>query len=228
MLTLQTRTLIISLAMLAAACKDKATDDPLPTTPTALTVQTVSNLDADTTTGHDPVTGAPTGTTGHFTLYSLADGRRIATADSASTKWDIGFRGTTLILNGGSSGPGQAGAAVLTGVFADIDSLQIAAGRITGATKAAVFTPFEQDSAGGSSPYAIRTGSGRGWYNYADGLITAAPGRVIALRTATGKFAKLEIISYYRNAPASPVATDASRFYTFRYTYQPDGTTRVR
>jgi hypothetical protein len=33
----------------------------------------------------------------------------------------------------------------------------------------------------------------------------------------------MEVISYYKGAPAQPVSTDESGYYTFRYVYQPDG-----
>ena len=40
---------------------------------------------------------------------------------------------------------------------------------------------------------------------------------------ADGKYAKVEILSYYQGAPDSPDAfTDQSRYYTFNYVYQPN------
>lgn len=77
----------------------------------------------------------------------------------------------------------------------------------------------------------LRSGSGKGWYNY-DGvtkLISAIPGRVLVVRTATGKYAKVEILNYYKGGVTPDVtASDMDklikqRFYTFRYIYQPDG-----
>ena len=71
----------------------------------------------------------------------------------------------------------------------------------------------------------------KGWYNY-DGpanLITPLPGRVLVIRTAAGKYAKLEILNYYRKGQTpSPSDTDAikmknQRFYLFRYSYQGNG-----
>ena len=75
--------------------------------------------------------------------------------------------------------------------------------------------------------YAIPTGSGNGWYSYngATQVISPIAGRVIVVKTTEGKYAKLEILSYYQNAPAEPNAmSDMPRYYTFRYIYQPDGT----
>jgi hypothetical protein len=60
-------------------------------------------------------------------------------------------------------------------------------------------------------------------------LVTAIPGRVLVIRTGTGKFAKVEILNYYRGGvtPASTASEDdklrKQRFYTFRFAYQPNG-----
>jgi hypothetical protein len=49
------------------------------------------------------------------------------------------------------------------------------------------------------------------------------------IRTASGKYAKLEILNYYKGGVTPPAtASDAiklseQRYYTFRYTYQPNG-----
>jgi hypothetical protein len=82
---------------------------------------------------------------------------------------------------------------------------------------------FVQD---GTNTYAIPTGSGNGWYNYnsTTNLITSIAGKVFVVKTHDGKYAKMEIISYYKDAPATPDATALSRYYTFRYVYQPNGT----
>ena len=81
--------------------------------------------------------------------------------------------------------------------------------------------------------YAITKGSGKGWYTY-DGpnnLITATPGRVLVIRTASGKYAKVEILNYYKGG-VTPITTASdsikafdSRYYTFRYSYQSNGST---
>ncbi|MBK6352017.1 MAG: HmuY family protein [Saprospiraceae bacterium] len=67
----------------------------------------VKDLPADPTTGFDPTTGMPVGDKKIFTFFRLADSSIVPNSDSATTKWDIGFRGSTIITNGGSSGPGQ-------------------------------------------------------------------------------------------------------------------------
>jgi hypothetical protein len=55
-------------------------------------------------------------------------------------------------------------------------------------------------------------------------VVTPIAGRVLAIRTALGNYAKIEIQSYYQNAPTAPTSANPSGYYTFRYVYQPNGT----
>jgi hypothetical protein len=199
---------LLALAIGFSSCSD---DKEETLVKPALQATTVSNLAAGVTTANGGG-GQPTSAT-KYTFYSLANNAQVATADSNTTKWDIGFKGTTLIINGGNSGPGQGGALVQSGLFTDIVS--------------APETGYAVDAATGK---AIPTGSGNGWYNYdgATNIVTPIAGKVILVRTATGKYAKMEIVSYYQNAPATPTATSVSRYYTFRYLYQPDGTRNLK
>ena len=178
-------------------------------------ITTVQNLIADTIIGLLP-TGQPYGAN-KFSFFSIENGALIASSDSATTKWDIAFRGTTILTNAGTSGPGNGGAFVQVGTFTDLNTISID-------------STFYTDAA---PVYAIKTGSGKGWYNYdgANNLITALPGRVLVIRTASGKYAKLEITNYYKKAvtPAATATDDeklhSQRYYAFRYTFQPNGTT---
>lgn len=181
-------------------------------------ITTVQNLPVDTIIGISSI-GQPYGS-GKFTFFSFANKAVVANADSASTKWDIGVRGTTIITNGGTSGPGAGGAFVYVGTF---DNL----------TAVPTDSTFKLDA---SPTYAITTGSGKGWYNY-DGvsaLITPLPGRVLVIRTSTGKYVKMEILNYYKGGvtPAS-TATDSEKMLNqrnllFRFLYQADGTKNLQ
>jgi HmuY protein len=184
------------------------------TTPVVLETKTVSNLPGDTIIGLSSI-GQPYGS-GKFTLYSLVTNKIIDNTDSATVKWDLGFRGTTIITNSGTGGPGNGGAFVYTGIFSDLTSVP-------------VDSSFRIDNA--PTSYAIKTGSGNGWYNYngATQLITHVPGRILFIRTASGKYAKLEILNYYKGG-VTPDATASDndkltkqRYFTFRYLYQPNG-----
>jgi hypothetical protein len=70
------------------------------------------------------------------------------------------------------------------------------------------------------------------WYVYSgepDHTIAPKPAKVFAIRTADGKYAKLQVLSYYKDAPASPLGSrDEARYYTFRYVYQADGTRALK
>jgi hypothetical protein len=176
---------------------------------------TVKDLAADTVTGLG-VDGRPQ-SANTTTYYSLVDNKVIASSDAASTKWDIAFSSTKILINGGTSGPGIGGAFVYVGLFDALKTIP-------------ADSNFATDN-GNAASFAIPLGSGRAWYTY-DGLTTLVSpiaGRVLVIRTATGKFAKIEIISYYKGGvtlPASASVNDKlfkQRYYTFRYSYQPNG-----
>ncbi len=223
--------LVALLGLPLAAC-DSA--DPLVETP--IEARVASDIVADPAT-RDPNTGA-TRATGRFTLYSLRDSSVVLNydnpvrTDSATTRWDIGFRGTTIIVNGGTSGPGQGAATVAVGLFDEFTSVpDSVALRVDGAAASACPGSNTPNGPVPGAPRAICTGSNNGWYNYnqPQNLISPIPGRTILVRTADGQgYAKVQIQSYYRGAPAAPITvggpTDTpDRTYTFRYVVNPAG-----
>ncbi|MEJ1241528.1 HmuY family protein [Chryseolinea sp. T2] len=196
--------LLVSLTLLSVSCDE---DDAQPKVE-PLTASEVKDLDATSTS--------------KFTLYSFNSGAVVANADSASAKWDIGFRGTTIILNGGVSGPGVASGQIVDGIFDEIVEAPAAG--------------YNQDS---NTTKAI-VGSG-GWYTYTgtasvpNHAILPNAGKVLILKTAESKYVKVEVISYYLGNPSTGTAEfadlasrPASRYYTFRYLYQADGTTNLQ
>jgi hypothetical protein len=215
MKTLKSTSSIFMIAAVVAlsfsSCKK---DDPAPAT---LSAATFSNLNADYAPMVVGAGGQPTYPTAKnkFTFFSLSTGNVVANADSATTKWDIGFRSTTIIVNGGTSGPGNAAAIVQTGIFSDLT--------------VAPTTGYAQDNKNATVKYAIPTGSGNGWYTYnlSTNIITPTAGKFLVIKTADGKYAKVEIISYYKDAPTTPTTSSLDRYYTFRYVYQGDGSTKL-
>ena len=165
----------------------------------------VSNFPADPFVAF--VQGRPVGT-GKFAFYSLRENAEVASSDSATTEWDIALRGTEILINGGTSGPGQGSAQVVDGVFSELTE-----------------APESGWVVDGASGPAIPESSGAGWYNYnpVAMVVTPIPGRILLVRTADGKYAKISIVSYYQDAPASPTSADEARYYTFDYVLQPDG-----
>jgi hypothetical protein len=180
-----------------------------------LSATTVNDLPADTIVGITPQ-GQPFGT-GKFTFYSLEKNTIIANSDSATTKWDLAFNGTKILTNSGNSGSGLGGAFIQIGLFEELKTISSD-------------SVFKTDN--GPSSYAVTFGSGRGWYTYdpIKNLVTPLAGRVLVIRTASGKYAKVEIIAYYKGgATLAATAPDAEkiskqRYYTFRYIFQPNGT----
>ena len=177
---------------------------------------TVTNLPADTiigiTPGVPPSGGMPYGA-GKYTFFSLERGVVVPSSDSATNKWDIAFRGTAILTNSGNGGPAAGGAFVYIGLFNDLKTIPSD-------------STFRTENV--PTSYAVPFGSNRGWYVY-DGLnnlVTPIPGRVLVIRTATGKFAKVEILNYYKGGvtPAASASDNVKmrdqRYYSFRYSYQ--------
>lgn len=217
----------VAAVMILSACKKEKTPSA-PADPGAYKVEvsgnivTVKNLPADTITGlvstgqGDMPVGA-----GKYSFFSLETNSWIANSDSATTKWDIAFAGSTIRVNNATSGPGNGGAFVQVANFADV-------------TAVSADSTFRIDNHPVS--YAITKGSGKGWYTY-DGvnvLLTPLAGRTLIIRTASGKYAKIEILNFYKGGitPLGSVddkevmrkRTYEQRYYTFRYTFQANGT----
>ena len=209
--------LLMAMALVLSsfyACTENNTTTPIDTTNngtfkvyTLGNITSVQNLIADTIIGTS-AQGQPVGT-GHFTFFSLKNRAIVPLADSATNNWDIAFRGTTILTNAGTSGPGMGGAYVHVGIFADVIAFN-------------ADSTIRTDVA---PVYAIKTGSNKGWYVY-DGpnnLITPIPGRVLMIRSADGSQYKLEINNYYKGG-VTPLATatdaiklSTQRYYNFRY-----------
>ncbi|MCM4172328.1 hypothetical protein DHD32_12610 [Arenibacter sp. TNZ] len=195
----------LTLAVLFMAFTSCSSDDDNTPTPDPVQSEQVSNLFAPQTGGQ----GQPVG--GEFTKFDFETGMQT----TSDTDWDIAFRGTTIAVNGGfvtgtddePARTGNAGATIVTGTFGSVTTAE-------GLT-------FAQDA---NSAFAISTGSDNGWYNYNPqvNLITPIPGKILVFRTTEGNYAKVEILSYYKDNPAQPDQTSESRYFTFNYVYNPN------
>ena len=212
------------VVVLYASCEDPVEPTPVPVDTTNTGDFKVFTIDGITTVQNlagDPIVGvsamgSPVGK-GKFTFFNIATASIVPNADSATTKWDLGFRGTTIITNSGKSGIGKGGAFIYNGLFESLKTI----------SADSVFRVDNQPTA-----YAIPTGSKKGWYSY-DGptnLVTPLAGKILVIRTADGKFAKLEILNYYKKGvtPLSSAPdtekTNNQRYYNYRLVYQADGT----
>lgn len=195
---------ILALVLAIASCSDDDNSNNA-----AHEAKLVSNLHAPQSGGQ----GSPV--SGEFTKFSFSE-NAIVTTDN----WDIAFRGTTILVNGGNeigitdepTRTGAAAVSIVSNTFADVILFPAA-------------ETFNQDEA---ATYAIPTGSNNGWYNYnpTNHLIAPIAGKVFIVKTHDAKYAKFEILSYYKDAPlnADPM-TDLSGYYTFNFVYQPNSTT---
>ncbi|MEX2478182.1 MAG: HmuY family protein [Gracilimonas sp.] len=121
-----------------------------------------------------------------YTFFDLNTGEVIE--DSTSDAWDIGFAGTTLIANSGNNG----GIQVASTAYADLENAP-------------------------NDGYAAETEQSS-WYNYDFNTHTITPkeGHSIIVQTSEGQYAKVEILSYYRDSDTE----NESRYFTFNYTLQ--------
>ncbi len=192
----------------------------------ALTACGSSPADAEPFEGRED--GVETGV-GSVVLYSLRNNAPdsagvaavIPPADSATTRWDLGFRGTEVLVNGGSSGLGAGIGVVVDVPFDEIDDALL---------DDATYRRDGESPCPSGPPRAVCTGPGDGWFEtqtLADGreVVVPIPGRTLLLRLGDGQgYAKVEFESYYRGAP-DPVEADAQAgVYAFRYAVSPDGT----
>ena len=204
--------LFLSLGFALVACRKEEETIVIPVSVSAITV---NDLPADTVTGL--LNGRPQ-YAGSITYYSLEDNKIVTKADSATTKWDVAFSSTKILVNSGTSGPGIGGAFVFKGLFDALKTIPADSNFATDNSKAS------------PTQYAIPQ-TGQTWFIYDEfnRLITPEAGRVLVIRTATGKYAKIEILNYYKGG-ITPAATASDseksskqRYYTFRYAYQPNG-----
>lgn len=202
----------LALAVVFASCsKDKTVTKPVDPNAFSVAVSgkivTVKNLPADTIVGL--VSGQPVGV-GKYAFFNMRTNSWVNNSDSASANWDLAFSGSTIRVNAGTSGPGAGGAFVFVGAYDNLASVP-------------ADSVFKTDN---YPTYAITKGSGKGWYNYdgATNLLTPIPGRVLVIKTADGKYAKVEILNYYRGgvtpsaSATDEIKTSEQRYYTFRYT----------
>ncbi|MGG7035681.1 MAG: HmuY family protein [Flavobacterium sp.] len=197
----------VLLAVVISVFTSCTKDDETSSTTSELATKTYANLYAPQTGGG----GQPSG--GVFTKFSFSQ-NAIVTDDS----WDIAFRGTTILVNGGSS----------VGISDEPTRTGIAAVSIVNNTFNLIKTipdtsTFKQD---GANTYAIPIGSGNGWYVYesSTNLVNPIAGKVFVIKTHDGKYAKLEIMSYYKDGNAIPNSLEGAKYFTFKYAYQPEGT----
>lgn len=194
---------------------------------------TVNNFNGDTTTDKTVI------------YFSLEKQKAGSPLNLKSLDWDLSFGGSansSIAGNFGADnadnttygkgGPGKGGVLVLTQPFDQV-------------TKVPDNAVFSIKSGGvGLDTAGFTGGPGTtGWcvYDFAGTLratkgiggndaatqkhtVWARADRTIIVKTAAGNFAKVKIISMYKDAPAEPVTATARPFFTFQYVIAAPGT----
>ncbi|WP_417799539.1 HmuY family protein [Tenacibaculum sp.] len=195
---------ITMLAFVAVSCSDN--DDVVLED---VVVKKVENLHAKETSDYSV---SPPLVSGEFVKFSFKTGEVVT-----GNNWDIAFRGTTILVNGGektgiSGEPdrtGNAALVVVDGVFSEITS-------VTNDFN------FVQDKEGN---LALPKGT---WYTYSgppQHKISPVAGKIIVVKTTDGTYAKIEILSYYKDmdsSNSSNPANSGAQYYTFNYVYNPN------
>ncbi|WP_316841930.1 HmuY family protein [Pedobacter gandavensis] len=152
--------------------------------------------------------------------FSMKTAAKVPASEKLTASWDLAFakeyNSYVSINNGtdanslGFGGPGKGAMMVVNQAYAQLKT----------APSDAEFTAKSISSTG------IDVGNGNGWFFYEMNTHIAVPvkNRTFVIRTADGKYAKLELISMYKGAPA--VVSDLNwpaPYFTFRYFLQTDG-----
>ncbi len=130
-----------------------------------------------------------------YTYFNLHANKVVTVEDEDADAWDLAFKGAEIKVNGAAQYVDEA--------FEDLD---------------------EAPAKGYVKGDALPGGSGDGWFLYqADvHVVIPVPDRVLVVKTKDGAYAKVQILSYYKDSPDG-TPSGAARFYTFRYVLQPDG-----
>ncbi len=163
---------------------------------------------------------ADTSATGNFVKFSFLEGSIVA-----HDKWDVAFRGTSLIINGGEKAhndqpdrTGDAAIYIATGSMVEINSVDTNRLLQDNSSGSAILNNIMIDDLGVS---------GQGWasYSFSTHLFSPRAGRILVFRTHDNKYAKMEIIYFYDSLNPDTGSGDIGGYYTFNYVCQLDGTT---
>jgi len=149
--------------------------------------------------------------TGNYNFFSFTTGTEAAVSDSNSTKWDFAMRFETFIVNSNASGPGTAGVQIVNQTF---DAVTVAPD-----------AGYKYDTA-----VAQKAIKGADWYTYNPTTRSFSPiaGKTFVFRTATNKYAKLEVLSADPCDDAGNIVVAPTRptkiKYKIRFAFQNNGT----
>lgn len=135
-------------------------------------------------------------------FFSFETGEEVPASEANTKNWDISFKRAEIRLNGGVSGPGAGAVVKLPQTFSQVTM--------------APDEGYVEDGDGPTSDIGTQDGLAMNdWFLFENSTVTPVA-QTYVIRTAKGKYAKLEILSYYGSG-------GQSAFYSFRYGYQPGG-----
>ena len=237
---------IILLCLAESCSKGNNTPQPPPAASDTIynRVITVSNFVGDTSSLTAPDASRST------ILYSLEKNAGVPSLYAQTNRWDVSFSGIfnsflggnngTEAGNAGSGGPGTGGVAILSQNFDSVNSVPPGlsfsrAAQAVGTDDAGAFGQgtgwYVYDWAGtlyytSSICHALGIG-GRDTTSAATQAHTAwaRPDRTILVRMANGSYAKVRMISIYKNAIPGPVTGTPAPYLSFQYVLARPGST---
>lgn len=175
----------------------------------------VTNLPGDTTASA-AMNAAPV-------YFSLTTNGTVESTQAGSTSWDVAFTSLynsyvtcnsgSILYSPGYGGQGQGAIWVVNQSFDSVTSVP----------------PAAPDSTGSAGLTGYPGPGWVGWYNYnqTTHILTPINGITLVIKTATGKYAKLEMLSLYKDNPANPTLSTPVPYLTFKYWLQKDGSTNL-
>lgn len=142
--------------------------------------------------------------TGEEVVYfNLEKGEVVPAQAAGFGGWDIGFQGTTIVVNGEAR-------------YVDSKYEELLA------------APEDGYLTAKTGPVTLPTGAEERWFNYDFNTHVISPiaNRIVVLKNKQGHYTKLEILDYYKVSFGENGPAPAPRYYTFRYVTQPDGSKR--
>ena len=152
---------------------------------------------------------APEG--GDFVKLKFIVGDTPATITDSEKNWDIAFRGTMIIVNGG----------VKTERLQDI-GFSACIDILNKNYDAVSESPYlkSADNWDKAGQPKIPNISGQGWFKDDGTYITPLEDKTIVLRTIDNYYVKIGMYSYYKDA--LPETTDDPAYYSFKYSFNPN------
>lgn len=137
-----------------------------------------------------------------WVYFDFSEGSTVDISDRSSFNWDLGFKRSLIISNGGETNPKRMGGII------ELNHVQFES--VTEAPE----TGYTVDMR--TSPEETENPAVKKWYDYSYWSHSLTPkNNIYVIRTADGRYAKMQILKYYCGR--------VSGCYTIKYVYQGNG-----